>query len=367
MELPNNNPFADVGSYELVFAKEEETPEQKQEQPKEEGKEPIKTADEEVEIEDVLDPIKFGDEDTAKNKQVTKAEQETKQALEEGEDDLDYTAIAKQNVKLGIWEDYEGSDDPNFELDKETFKQLADLQEKTKKEAIKNSVFESLDADEKEFLEFKKNGGNLDLYYQARQRQQAVNNNLDISTDQGKQNAIFTYYKHLVGWSDEKIYKHIEAKIKSLEIDEEAEFTYEKVKEKVDNDKKELVQKQQQAAEARKQQIKEYQGSLRNELKAANYDTNKIKSVVDAFTSFDESNLSPIDKTYVSFKGDAKKAVMLYEFMSDPDAFIQKYAKKEAKETEKKIFLQLKNATKPQDNTTTKEITLKNKSTSPFF
>lgn len=355
----DNNPFANVGNYNNVsFAPEEEVkaPEIVEETKVEEEGDPEKV---EKEIEDVLDkPVSFADEETAK------VEEETKAALTADEDEIDWTNLAKQNIKAGVWKDYKDSD--TIVLDKEAFLELWELQEGEKKTQIKESVFADLDADDKELIEFKKNGGNIDLWYQARQRQLVIQN-LDITTDQGKQNAIYTYYKNYVGWSDEKIQKHISKLVKDLEIDEEAQDAYEKLEAVTKTEREQLLKQQSEAAKQKETQIKEYKNTLKTALKEYGIEGSKASKVIESFTQIDpESNLTPLDKAYISAKVDPKRAIQLYKYLEDSDKFIQEAAQKLKEATKKETFFELKNAKKQDTNILDPIKTNTKKQVSPF-
>jgi len=355
----SSNPFANPEAFSLQFSDDgEETVIVDKEEEKPSPKNPLQEEpNKEKEVEDILDQVL-----TISDEEVEEAAKETKAALSGDEDDFDYTAIAKQNVKLGIWSDYEDSD--NLELTKETFTQLLELQENSKKTEIEKSILDAQLPEEKEYFEFKKNGGNLDSYYKARQRQQNVQN-LDINTDTGKQNAVYTYYKNVVGWDEARILKHIEKSIKDLDIDEEAQYAYDKISEMVNKEKEDLLAAQKEFALNREKQINEYKGTLREKMKSSNFDSNKIKTAIDSFTKYDETGLAPIDKTFIAFKSDPEKAVELWKYLTDPDKYIQEATKKSKEKESEKIFLSLKDA-KKSDTTSNKPITLTKKNTSPF-
>jgi hypothetical protein len=347
MSTQQINPFANNDAFKLTFAEPEETEtEVNQEEakkvdnkatPKPEKEVPKEEGDGKVEIEDILDKeLVFANEDEV-SKKIAKV-------LADEDDDFDYTALAKQNIKAGIWEDYQDSD--TLVLDKETFKELVELQENSKKDKVKNSIFEGLDSDEKEFLEFKKNGGDIDQYFISRSRKQAVQT-LDITTDNGKVSAVYTYYKNIVGWDDDKIKRHIATATKDLTIDEEAQYAKDKLEKLVTEENNRLVESQIKVAEAHKEQLNAYKGSLRETMKQYGFDNNKIKTVTESFINQDsESGLTPIDKTYLAYKSDPKKAIDLYNFLTDPDKFVADAAKKLVDGKTKETFLQLKSTKK---------------------
>lgn len=345
MSKQNQSPFANSDAFQMKFApedEEEEVVEVVKQEEEEKPKDPTKKGDRE--IEDVLDvdvaALNFVNDDG----EDLSPEELAQKVIEEEDEDFDYTALAKKNVKAGIWEDYKDSD--TLELDKETFKQLVKLQEDNKKKQIKDAFLDAQDPDEKEYFEYKKNGGNIDLYLQARQRSKAVDS-IDITTDQGKLNAVHTYYKHIVGWDDAKIEKHIQKAVESLEIDDEADYAKGKLDKMVADEKQKLIEDQKAAAKVREEQFNAYKTSLKDVMKEKGLDTTKIKKITESFVNQDKTNgLTEIDKTFIAHKSDPKLAIDLYNYLTDPDKFIAEASKKLADRETKKTFLELKQANK---------------------
>ena len=249
MSEENKNPFTIGAPFTIQFEESgetssEETPTETEESTVEEPKQDTQPAakgaasapetseeveDKPIEIEDILDkPVAFED---ATEETSTKKEEQAKDAISEAlstsDSDFDYEHVAAKLIESGFWEDFEGRE--STEINKEVFEQLSKQQDKWKKENLATTLFSSLDPVEKEFLAFKQQGGDLHTYYQSRTQVDRINN-LNLDSDQGKLNSIYTYYKNFVGWDDAKIQKHLSRISGSPEdLEEEAMSSYEKI------------------------------------------------------------------------------------------------------------------------------------------
>jgi hypothetical protein len=287
----------------------------------------------EVEIEDILDkPVEF-DEDIQKSQETVEAALETNDAF------FDYQATAEKLIKDGFWEDFEGRED--LDIDAETFKQLSSQQDKWKKENIKGAIFSTLDPAEQEYLEYKKMGGDLDSYYQSRSKLNRAEN-LNIETQEGKVSAIYTYYKNFVGWDDNKIQKFI-SKLDDGDLQEEAESSIGKVQEHLRGKHQQMLQKQQEAKKQREDAISSYKKNVRTVLKEQKIADTQARQIVKSLTEVNkDTGFTDIDKAYVAFRNDPQRSVLLYQFLTDPQSFIENVSQQKQQEERKKLFFELK-------------------------
>jgi len=315
-------------------SKQEETP-AKEEADVEERKE--------IEIEDILDkPVQF-DEDSQKSQQTVEEALETNDAF------FDYQATAEKLIKDGFWEDFEGRED--LDIDAETFKQLSSQQDKWKKENLKGAIFSMLDPAEQEYLEYKKMGGDLDSYYKSRSKLNRAEN-LNIETQEGKVSAIYTYYKNFVGWDDNKIQKFI-SKLDNNDLLEEAETSIGKVQEHLRGKHQQMLQRQQQAQKQREEAISNYKKNVRTVLKEQKIADTQARQIVKSLTEVNkDTGFTDIDKAYVAFRNDPQRSVLLYQFLTDPQSFIENVSQQKQQEERKKLFFELKkkgNTSEKQD------------------
>jgi len=305
-------------------SKQEETP-AKEEADVEERKE--------IEIEDILDkPVEF-DEGSEKSQQTVEAALETNDAF------FDYQATAEKLIKDGFWEDFEGRED--LDIDAETFKQLSSQQDKWKKENLKGAIFSTLDPAEQEYLEYKKMGGDLDSYYKSRSKLNRAEN-LNIETQEGKVSAIYTYYKNFVGWDDNKIQKFI-SKLDNNDLLEEAETSIGKVQEHLRGKHQQMLLRQQQAQKQRQDAISSYKKNVRTVLKEQKIADTQARQIVKSLTEVNkDTGFTDIDKAYVAFRNDPQRSVLLYQFLTDPQSFIENVSQQKQQEERKKLFFELK-------------------------
>lgn len=300
-----------------------------------------------VEIEDILDkPVAFDDEEPSQA-ETTEAKEAIKEALSSDDENFDYDYVSKKLIEAGFWEDFEGREET--EITKEVFEQLSKQQDKWKKENLATTLFSSLDPAEKEFLAFKRQGGDLHTYYQSRTQVDRINN-LDIDSEQGKLNSIYTYYKNFVGWDDAKIQKHL-ARISETpeDLEEEAMSSYEKIQQHTKQQHAQLVQQQQQVAEQRQQAVNDYKKTVRETLKTKNFNQNQIKSVVSGLTKLDENGFAEVDKAFLQFRNHPERAIELYRFLTDYQGFIEDVTRTRENETKKRVFMDIKKAKKTED------------------
>ena len=292
------------------------------------------TETKEIEIEDILDkPVSFDDEEAKESKK------KVSEALETNDAFFDYQATAEKLIKDGFWEDFEGREE--LEIDKDAFEQLSKQQDEWKKQNLGSSFYNSLHPAEREYLEFKKMGGDLDTYYQSMTKVNRVNN-LNIDSEQGKLSAIYTYYKNFVGWDDAKINKYV-SKLDANDLEEEASTAFSHVQAKVQNEHKLMMQKQADLADKREKAISAYKKNVRGILKNQKVNDRQAREVVKSLTDVNpKTGFTAVDEAYVAFRNDPQRSVLLYKFLSDPESFINEVSTDKQQEERKKLFFELK-------------------------
>lgn len=288
----------------------------------------------EIEIEDILDkPVAFDDG------QAQESKKKVDEALSTNDAFFDYQSAAEQLISTGFWEDFEGRD--GLDIDKDVFEQLSKQQDEWKKQNIGSSIYNSLDPAEREYLDFKRMGGDLDTYYQSKTKVERVNN-LDLDSEQGKLSAIYTYYKNFVGWDDAKINKFI-GKLDSNDLEEEAGTAAVHVQAHVQQQHMQMMQQQQKLAEKRNNAISNYKKNVRGVLKNQQVNDRQARQVVKSLTDIDpKTGFTAVDEAYLSFRNDPERSVLLYRFLSDPESFINEVSSGKQQEERKKLFFELK-------------------------
>ena len=369
MSEENKNPFTIGAPFTIQFEESgetssEETPTEDKETTVEEPKQDTppaakevasapetseETEDKPIEIEDILDkPVAFEDAtEGASTEKEEQAKDAISEALGSSDSDFDYEHVAAKLIEAGFWEDFEGRE--STEINKEVFEQLSKQQDKWKKENLATTLFSSLDPAEKEFLAFKQQGGDLHTYYQSRTQVDRINN-LNLDSDQGKLNSIYTYYKNFVGWDDAKIQKHLSRISESPEdLEEEAMSSYEKIQQHTQQQHQQLLAQQENAAKQREQAVNDYKKTVRENLKSRNYNQKQIKSVVSGLTKLDDNGFAEVDKAFLQFRNHPELAVELYKFLTDYKGYIDEVTRSRENETKKRVFMDIKKAKKTED------------------
>jgi hypothetical protein len=310
-----------------------------EEPPKEEKKE----EEEEVQLEEPK-------EEKVEEAQDLFAEESQEEEELQNSSGTDYKSIAQALIAVGEWdedlalEDEEGNVIPISDLedmDEETFNTFKAEQAKLKKQKLEEEVYGKLSTDEKEFIEFKKNGGNLDQFFQTYTRKQRVED-LDISTDQGKKTAIYSYYKNIVGWAPDKIQKHIQRLERDLELDEEAETAKAEIDTLVKAEHEALLERQKEIVKQRQEAEQKYKESIKDNLKQLSFDTKKINTVLRDVTERDENGFTAIDKKFLELRNNPEEIEFLYSALMDRENFIKKVSQKKVNEEKLKTFKTIK-------------------------
>lgn len=329
--------FEEVKKEEVKVEKKKEDVESK------EDKEKVK----EEKVEEVVDEkniIDFGDDDE-EEKKVEKKETEK---VKKEEDEIDYQALAEALVSSGQWKEFE-IEGEDKKIDKETFENLLKEQTSLKETEAKEKVLSVLSNDEKEFLEFKKKGGDLESFVKTFDFKQKAEN-LDITTDQGKKGVIYSYYKNMIGWKDERIQKHLATIEKDLELDEEAEMAKSKIEEYGKNKHEEVKNQTAEAARLRKEAEDKYKEDVKSNLKEKGLDTKKSNIIIRDFTDRDEKGFTEVDKKYLELRNNPEKIDFLWSFLMDTDKFLEKISQKKVNEKELESFKKIKFNKKTKQN-----------------
>lgn len=301
---------------------------------------------------ETLDTNKKDKEEIVETDEILK-DKETPVLLDEEEEEKpkkgkNYLELAKTLVEVGEWEDFELEEGVE-ELTEEDFKALKKEQTKLKKE----KTLEALDPDEKEFLDFKKKGGNIETYIQTLSLKNQAQN-LDIETEEGKKTAIYAYYKNVVGWSDEKVLKHIGRVIEDLELDDEAEMAKGKIEEITAKQHQDLIERQNKIIEERENAKKAYKDGVNSKLKEKGVEKTLATKIVKAYTEEDDKGFTEIDRKYLELRNNPDLAEELYFFMTDINTYKEKIATKKANEEKLDTFKNIK-FIKPQKQEKKKE------------
>lgn len=275
----------------------------------------------------------FGDEDTdeeeedAENDKEKGAAKEKKPKEPKGDDDVDYKNAYELNVKLGIWNEVDfGDEEPEF--DGELFDKIKNAQEERKESKLKEGVYEKLDPTDKEFLEFKKNGGDINQWVNSVYNQKQLEE-FDTSTDSGKKSIIASYYKNTAGWTDAKIDRYIKTLEEGVELDEEADFAKGKMDELTKQNHQKLVEDQAKLKRQQEEAEKKYKDDTKNILKEQGYKTTDVNMILRDIADRDESGFTKLDRVFVDARNNPERAPELREFLMNRESFVKKLVQAE--------------------------------------
>ena len=268
----------------------------------------------------------FGDALTEEER-VEKAEKESDSKTGK----IDYLKRVKDLVNDGVFYNFEELDELES-LTKEEYEEIRKQQLDAIKDDLKDEVLSDLSTDEKEFLEYKKSGGNLEAYTKSFLNKQRVQN-FDISTDNGKKAVVFEYYTKVNGYTPERAHKMIGMLEKGMELEDEAEMLYERLNKYAEQEHQEVLRRQQEYIESIQQAERDYRESVKNNLKESGVDTKNTNKILKTLTERDERGFTPIDKAFLSLRNDPEKSKFLYDILMDFDTFKKSIEKDKQSET----------------------------------
>lgn len=232
---------------------------------------------------------------------------------------VDYLQRVKDLIEQGIFYDFEGLAEIES-LTKEEYEEIKAQQISALREELKEEVLSDLSEDEKEFLEYKKSGGNLEAYTKSFLNKDRLQK-IDLSTDNGKKAVIYEYYTKVDGYSPEKAQKRIALLEKEMELDDEAQMLHDKLAKQADEEHKALLKKQQDYIDSIKKAEEEYKEGIKETLKSEGVDSKNSAKIIKTLTERDERGFTPIDKAFLSLRNDPKKSKFLYDILMDFDNF----------------------------------------------
>jgi len=311
-----------------------------------EKKEDTVIKDEEVENKEVTSEEKVTPTSTEKSSEVKEGDNEDlfgntltdEEKVEKAEKEsdskvgkIDYLQRVKNLVNDGVFYNFEELDELE-NLSKEEYEDIRKQQLNAIKDDLKDEVLSDLSNDEKEFLEYKKSGGNLEAYTKSFLNKQRAQN-FDISTDNGKKAVVFEHYTKVNGYTPERAHKMIGMLEKGMELDDEAEMLFERLNKYAEQEHKEVLRRQEEYVESIQQAERDYKESVKNNLKESGVDIKNTNKILKTLTERDEKGFTPIDKAFLSLRNDPAKSKFLYDILIDFDTFKKSIEKDKQSET----------------------------------
>lgn len=295
----------------------------------------------------------FGDDvstkdNNSKEKETVSDSNKKEENIDKGDDGVDYNVLAQVFIDSGEWEDFKLEDGRKFvdlvsngEIDESTFSEIKKQQDDWRAEKIKEDALGSLSDAEKQYLEYVKNGGNLQEFvktYTLKERATEI----DIKSDMGKKSAIYSYYKNMHDWDDNAIQKHIKRLEESMDLDEHAEMAKSKLEAVTAKNHEELVKQQAESARLRQEAEKKYIDTLKESLKSEKFTTKQTNSILKDFTERDERGFTEIDKRFLELRNNPEQTSFLWNVLMNTEDFIKNSTQKRVNEEKLKTFKILK-------------------------
>jgi hypothetical protein len=244
-------------------------------------------------------------------------------------------------VDQGLWVDFEGRE--GLEITQEVYAELAAKQAQHTAYEIVNELVDSTGSYGKAIISHIKQGGNPDEIIDLFKEQKAIEQ-IDTSTEDGKQLKIEKYYKDVLGWKSEKVTKTVNRLIEDNEIDSEfddVEELYNKHYEK----KLAEIEEQTKAAEIETKRKQEaFVGSIQDALDEETSLTTRDKQVIaSSILDFKHKldNGQKVNDFYLKFaemQSDPKKYIKLVRFVMDTEGYEKQVQVQEKTKASKEIF-----------------------------
>lgn len=291
--------------------------------------------EEDANLESITDLLDEEETDTKKDKQA------------DNKNTSYYYNAMTSLIEEGIWEEFDAGEVDLESMDEDMFKTIVKNQKKWKQEKLKKEALNALDEEEREYLDFKKGGGDLRKFTQSYNFKKQAEE-LDLSTDIGKKSTVYSYYKNIVGWEEDKVMKYLQKIEKDLELDDEAVEAKSKLEAIAKKQYENVLAEQKQQEAAIKEAQLNYKKSIAKQLDEVGLDKSKSTSIVKSFTEVDKKGYTEIDQAFLSFRNDPEKAYVLWQMLMNHDDFVkdkvEDLTSKKNLETFKKIKFHKKNS-----------------------
>jgi len=244
-------------------------------------------------------------------------------------------------ISIGQWADFDGRED--MEITPEVYADLAAKQNQNLAYEIVNELVDSTGAYGKAIINHIKSGGNPDEIIDLFKEQKAIEQ-IDTSSEQGKQLKIEKYYSEVLGWKPEKVAKTVNRLIENNEI--ESEFA--DVEELYNKHYSERLAQTEAETKKLEQENKRKEVAFVTGIKTAleestDLTTQEKKLIADSVLTFKHKldNGKKVNDFYLKFaemQADPKQYVELIHFVMDNNNYKKAIQKRAQSEANKQAF-----------------------------
>lgn len=244
-------------------------------------------------------------------------------------------------IKEGLWVDFEGREE--LEVTSETWADLSSKQAQHAAYEMFNELVDESGYYGKAIINHIKQGGEaaeiIDLF-----KEQKSIENMNTSSEEGKQSKIEAYYSDVLNWKPERVRKHVNRLLENDEIDEEFENVEESFKTHYESKLQETQAKQREAEQAKLDSQKKFVDSIKSSLDANTDLTSREKQhIASSMLDFKHklSNGQKVNDFYLKFaevQADPNEYVELVQFVTNKKQYLERITKKSETKANKKAF-----------------------------
>ena len=229
-------------------------------------------------------------------------------------------------IKEGLWVDFEGRED--LEMTQEVWADLSVKQAQHYATEMFNELIDNTGEYGKAIISYIKQGGDANEIIDIFKEQKSVDN-LDVSTDSGKQAKIELYYKDVLKWSEERVGKHLKRIINNDELDEEFETIEDSYKEyynkKLQDVQREQYSQKQKEIEVQRAFVNSIKDVLEGDDTLSNRERNIIaSSILDFRNNVGGRKVNDFYLKFAEIQANPKEYVDLVRYVMDKDTYINK-------------------------------------------
>lgn len=289
---------------------------------------------------DSIEELEFEeDEEEEEEEEVEEKEVSTeKQTKKQKESDL---LAGVRSVLLKKMERYE-IDTEEYDIANMTEEELVEFEESLDSHilSLKYDSIKRADPNLQKVLDFIENGGDPRAITKLFKEQESIMN-IDASTEEGKIKKISSYYKDVLGWSEDKVAKKLDRLKMSELIDDEYEDIEGEYDRYFEERQEELLEIQRREAQVKKQREEARRSAFSEKLAELKIPNAKKAELLN--TAFNQGiikgtdqKISILDYKIAQMQADPEKFLRLVQFVNDPESYNQMILK----EKENKIVEQ---------------------------
>lgn len=273
-----------------------------------------------------------------------------KKKKQNSSDGLDYKSIINSLVENKIFDGFDTIENENgeeipfdeYEVDEDTFVDIIKAKIEEVKDQTNSNSTKGLSDFTKHLLEIEKNGGNISQALQTYQTIQNPLDSFDLNDEIDQQKVIFMKYHNVMGMEKEVVIDLIEGFINKGKLEDEALKADSEIRGAVSKQLEAINAKAIQDKETKKERLKVYRDSLRENLNKFDLSDHYKRKILDTATKEDESGNFALDAVYYEMRNNPEKAAELLLFLTDKEEYKKQITKEEVRDSKLDTLKKLK-------------------------